>query len=107
MHLSTLNLHGLGASRTCRVVRRRPHMISCLHDAAYRGSRPAHLLHTWDRPPRYSPYSSWVLLTRTRRRQHNVVVQWNHAVLQGIRDTKAGPPMAARALAIVHTCIYE
>ena len=36
-----------------------------------------------------------------------VVIQWNDATLQAIRDTKPGPPMVARALAIVHTCIYD
>jgi hypothetical protein len=37
----------------------------------------------------------------------NVVIQWNNAVLQGVRDSKPGPPIVARALAIVHTCIYD
>src|SRR5260370_6947188 len=37
----------------------------------------------------------------------NVVIQWNRAALQGVRDSKLGPPMVARALAIVHTCIYD
>src|SRR4051794_33626006 len=37
----------------------------------------------------------------------NVVIQWNNAVLQGVRDSKLGPPMVSRALAIVHTCIYD
>jgi hypothetical protein len=37
----------------------------------------------------------------------NTVVQWNNAALQGVRDSKLGPPMVARALAIVHTCIYD
>jgi PAP2 superfamily len=37
----------------------------------------------------------------------NVVTQWNQAALQGVRDSKLGPPMVARALAIVHTCIYD
>jgi hypothetical protein len=37
----------------------------------------------------------------------NVVIQWNNAALQGVRDAKLGPPMVARALAIVHTCIYD
>ncbi|HEX4771911.1 MAG TPA: vanadium-dependent haloperoxidase [Bryobacteraceae bacterium] len=45
----------------------------------------------------------------TRRGAHkpNLVVQWNNAALQGVRDSKLGPPMVARALAIVHTCIYD
>src|ERR1700730_15289780 len=37
----------------------------------------------------------------------NVVVQWNDAALQGVRDSKIGPPMVARALVIVHNCIYD
>jgi hypothetical protein len=37
----------------------------------------------------------------------NVVLQWNAAALQGVRDAKLGPPMVSRALAIVHTCIYD
>jgi Domain of unknown function (DUF6851)/VCPO second helical-bundle domain len=37
----------------------------------------------------------------------NVVIQWNNAVLQGVRDAKLGAPVVARALAIVHTCIYD
>lgn len=36
-----------------------------------------------------------------------VVVQWNKAALQGVRDSTLGPPMVARALAIVHTCMYD
>ena len=34
-------------------------------------------------------------------------VQWNTATLQGIRDAKLGAPVVARALAIVHTCMYD
>src|SRR5882762_7495899 len=37
----------------------------------------------------------------------NVVVQWNDAALQGVRDSKLGPPMVARALFIVNNCIYD
>lgn len=39
--------------------------------------------------------------------QPNVAVQWDNATLQGIRDAKLGAPMVARALAIVHTCMYD
>jgi uncharacterized protein DUF6851 len=31
----------------------------------------------------------------------------NSAALQGIRDAKLGAPVVARALAMVHTCIYD
>jgi len=37
----------------------------------------------------------------------NVAVEWNTAALQGIRDAKLGAPVVARALAIVHTCMYD
>jgi hypothetical protein len=37
----------------------------------------------------------------------SVVVQWNSAALQAIRDTRPGPPQVARMLAIVHTAIYD
>jgi len=37
----------------------------------------------------------------------NVLIQWNQAALQGVRDSTLGPPMVARALAIVHTCAFD
>lgn len=37
----------------------------------------------------------------------SIVIEWNEAFLQGVRDSKLGPPMVARALAIGHTCMYE
>jgi len=37
----------------------------------------------------------------------SVVLRWNSAALQGVRDSKLGPPMVARALAIVHTSAYD
>jgi hypothetical protein len=37
----------------------------------------------------------------------SVVLLWNQAFLQGVRESKLGPPMVARALAIAHTCIYD
>lgn len=39
--------------------------------------------------------------------QGNAVIQWDNAALQGIRDAKLGAPVVARALAIVHTCMYD
>ena len=44
---------------------------------------------------------------RTTRPGDGVVIQWNEAFLQGVRDSKLGPPMVARGLAIGHTCIYD
>jgi len=37
----------------------------------------------------------------------NAVVRWNSATLQAIRDAKLAAPVSARALAIVHTCMYD
>lgn len=37
----------------------------------------------------------------------NLVIQWNNALLQGVRDSKIGPPMVARALAVAHTCMFD
>jgi hypothetical protein len=37
----------------------------------------------------------------------NTLIVWNRATQQGARDAKMGAPIAARALAIVHTCIYD
>ena len=36
-----------------------------------------------------------------------IVVQWDVAALQGVRDSRIGPPMVSRAMAIVHTCMYD
>src|SRR6266852_7083565 len=43
--------------------------------------------------------------SKTQRR--NVLLLWNNAFLQGVRDSKLGPPMVSRALAIGHTCIFD
>ena len=37
----------------------------------------------------------------------NVVLQWDEVTLQAIRDTRPLPTVAARALAVVHTAIYD
>jgi hypothetical protein len=37
----------------------------------------------------------------------SVAVKWNQAALQGVRDTKLGAPVVARALAMVDTCMYD
>lgn len=38
---------------------------------------------------------------------NTIVAEWNETTLQSIRNTRPGPPTAARMLAIVHTCIYD
>ena len=42
-----------------------------------------------------------------RQRPRTVVVQWDEVALQAVRQTRLGPPMVARALAIVHTAMYD
>jgi hypothetical protein len=37
----------------------------------------------------------------------NLILQWNDAVIQAIRDTRTAPPIAARAMAIVNTCAFD
>jgi hypothetical protein len=44
---------------------------------------------------------------RGAKQAENVVLRWNNALLQGVRDSKLGPPMVARALAVAHTCMYD
>src|SRR5262245_40048203 len=39
--------------------------------------------------------------------QDNVVLRWDDAALQAVRNLSTGPPIAARAFAITHTCIYD
>lgn len=42
-----------------------------------------------------------------RHSEPTIVVIWDSAALQAVRDTRVGPPMVSRALAVVHTCIYD
>lgn len=37
----------------------------------------------------------------------NAVLRWNGALLQAVRTVRASPVVAARALAIAHTCMYD
>jgi hypothetical protein len=37
----------------------------------------------------------------------DVLPSWDRAALQGVRDSKLGAPAVARAVAIVHTCMYD
>jgi hypothetical protein len=41
------------------------------------------------------------------QQQDTIVVTWNDACLEAIRTTRPGPPIVARALAILHTAIYD
>ena len=37
----------------------------------------------------------------------NAVIQWNNAALQAVRDVSPGPTITSRALAVMHTCMYD
>ena len=37
----------------------------------------------------------------------NLVLQWNAAAIQAVRDTAPAPPVVARALAITHTAMFD
>jgi hypothetical protein len=39
--------------------------------------------------------------------EDSVVVLWNEAFLQAVRESTLGPPMVARALAVGHTCMFD
>jgi Domain of unknown function (DUF6851)/VCPO second helical-bundle domain len=54
-----------------------------------------------------APAEAWRAAAAAADPGDTIVVQWNAAALQGVRDSKLGPPMVARALAIVHEAIYE
>lgn len=47
------------------------------------------------------------LTAATTQAADNVVLQWDNVALQAVRETKFGPPLTARALAILHTCTYD
>jgi PAP2 superfamily len=53
-----------------------------------------------------------LLLTLTTARadptpEPNAANPWIEAALQGVRDSKLGAPMVSRALAVVHTCMFD
>jgi hypothetical protein len=39
--------------------------------------------------------------------RETIAVRWNEAALEAVRHSRMGPPAVARALAIVHTCMYD
>jgi hypothetical protein len=54
--------------------------------------------------------SGLVLLTalaNASTAKSGAIIDWSSATVQGIRDAKLGAPVVARALAIVHTCMYD
>ena len=54
-----------------------------------------------------APRTSRVARAAPDRRPDSIVVRWNEALLDAVRASTLGPPMTARALAVLHTCIYD
>jgi hypothetical protein len=44
---------------------------------------------------------------RHGQRTDNVVIRWNQVGLDAVITARMGPPVVARAMAILHTCIYD
>ena len=55
----------------------------------------------------YSIMLPLLLSTCIAASKDNVVLQWDKIALLSIRDTRPAPTVAARALAIAHTCIFD
>ena len=51
--------------------------------------------------------SAWAAEGQNDGPRPTIVSQWNAVALAEIRSSKLGPPVAARALAIAHTCTYD
>lgn len=48
-----------------------------------------------------------LVCARAAHAQATLVVQWNEVTLQAVRNTRFAPTLTARALAIVHTSMYD
>ncbi|HEY2658056.1 MAG TPA: hypothetical protein VGI55_19905 [Solirubrobacteraceae bacterium] len=54
-----------------------------------------------------APRTSTVARAAPDRGSDRIVVRWNEALLDAVSASTLGPPMTARALAVLHTCIYD
>ena len=52
------------------------------------------------------PPAAWATAAENEAPSPTIVSQWNAAALAEVRNGRLGPPIAARALAIAHTCMY-
>lgn len=52
-------------------------------------------------------FASFALATALPARADTLLAGWNDVTLRAIRNSTLGPPMVARALAIVHTATYD
>lgn len=46
-------------------------------------------------------------LSATAANAETINTEWNNVALQAIRDTKPSPPVTARALAVLNTCMFD
>ena len=63
--------------------------------------RPARARATW------VAAAMCLLATTAASAADTINVQWNDEALNAVRATRMGPPMVARALAIMHTCMFD
>jgi hypothetical protein len=59
----------------------------------------------WD--PQRAPFQRVGVEDRASGHRDSLILQWNGVALEAIRRSTLGPPIVARALAIVHTCMYD
>lgn len=57
--------------------------------------------------PRTFLFTAFVLLSSGAFASDTINVTWNDQALAAVRAARMGPPMAARALAVLHTCIFD
>ncbi len=55
----------------------------------------------------FSPSLYKAYINRLLKQDVSVVVMWNNMALQVVRELKPGPTIVARALAILHTCMFD
>lgn len=58
-----------------------------------------------DRGPKFRP--SFEGLEQRLLMASDVVIDWNNVLLDAVRTDRTAPPVAARAMAVVHTSIYD
>lgn len=72
-----------------------------------RGSRLCALGLTLTLVPGIAPQAGAQAVVFDAQAADNDVLQWNTQALRAIRQSSLGPPMVSRALAILHTCMFD
>src|SRR6266436_4282613 len=111
LSLSTQRREGMARCRLCTPIACPPaycskaHLMLCRNRSHRTFALAVRLL-----APAIFLAPSWLLAGPPRTEpseQPSVVVRWNQAALDAIRISRPAPPIAARVLAITHTCIYD